>query len=184
MEQEKKEKKLKIQIDEVDLARIEALLAQTTQKFIDELPHTIQLRLEQAVARLVGFEKDTWSHEWKVDHCNGRMSVISELIGTKAKAAARAAADQLTFQVTPEIQQAIDTEYAARFKDEMRDQLRSHVHRTVSQALEKAAEKQTLEVEIITELPSKNEISNPAYGKKPLEELILRIIAERGQAGD
>lgn len=179
-----KTQKLVVELTQADLDRIEAIMAETTGKFIEELPRTIQTRLEQAVAKMIGFEKDTWNHEWKVDHCNGRMSVISDLIGKKAKQAAVAAADQLNFVVTPEIQKAMNEEYARCFNDALRDQLRQHVHRTVSNMLEKAAASNTIEVELVNELPTKKEIANPAYGKKAMEELILKIVAERGQAGD
>lgn len=165
--------KLTVEVSQAELDRIEKILSETTVKFISELPELVRSRLEQSVAGMLGFEKNSWGGEWKVDHCNGRMSVISEMVGTKARNAVSAAMHEIDFKITPEIKKAIKEEFSEQFRREMRERLREQVAKTINEVLTEAATQQKIEIEVVGRVPTKKEVADPGYGKKPLEKLIL-----------
>lgn len=165
--------KLTVEVSQAELDRIEKILSESTSKFIEDLPSLVRTRLEQSIAGMLGFEKNSWGGEWKVDHCNGRMSVISEMVGQKARAAVATAMNEIDFKVTPEIKKAIKEEFSEQFRREMRDKLREQVTRTIQEVLSEAASQQKIEIEVVGRVPTKKEVADPNYGKKPLEKLIL-----------
>lgn len=166
--------KLTVEVSQADFDKIEKVMADATAKFIEELPTMIQQRLQGAVAKILGFE-NSWG-EWKVDHCNGRMSVMSEYIGNKARAAATAAVDKIDFKSTAEIDKAIKQEYADYFKSELRERIREHAEQQVQMFLDRAARAHVIEVETLARVPTKKEIGDPNLGKRPLEKLIMESI--------
>lgn len=170
---ESKKDKLVVEVSQAELDRIEKILTETTAKFIIELPELVRSRLEQSIAGMLGFEKNSWGGEWRVDHCNGRMSVISEMVGTKARQAVNEAMHEIDFKVTPEIKKAIKEEFSEQFRREMRDKLREQVSRTINEVLAEASAQQKIEIEVVGRVPTKKEVADPGYGKKPLERLIM-----------
>lgn len=173
-------KKMKIEVSKAEFDRIEEVIASTTANFIKELPQLIEKRLQGAVAKILGFE-NSWG-EWRIDHCNGRMSVMSEYIGQKAKEAAQAAVSKLEFKPTKELQAAINKEFTDQFMDIIREQLRKRAEEHVLACLDKAIEKGNLEIETLAKIPTKKEMSDPAYGKRPMEKLIMEtLVASKAQ---
>ena len=51
------------------------------------LSETLEANIKNTVLSTLGFEKDSWKDNggWKIDHCNGRMSIVSDLISKKIK---------------------------------------------------------------------------------------------------
>lgn len=170
------DKKIVVEVSQAELDRIEKVLHETTVKFIEELPSMVRTRLEQSIAGMLGFEKDTWGGTWKVDHCNGRMSVISEMVGRKAREAVGTAMNDINFTVTPDIQKAVNAEFAEAFRNGIRERLREYVSNAVTDVLKAAATQSKIEIEVSGRVPTKKEIADPKYGKKPLEKLIMDSI--------
>lgn len=52
-----------------------------------DLHKTLHKNIKNTVLSILGFEKDSWSGSgYKIDHCNGRMSDVTNLISDKLKA--------------------------------------------------------------------------------------------------
>lgn len=165
---------MKIDVSQEVFDNIEKVMAEATAKFIAELPTLVHRRLEGAVAKVLGFDNG-WG-EWKIDHCNGRMSTMSDFIGSKAREAAKAAVDSIDFKTTKELQNAIYAEYVDVFKSQMRDKIRDHAGKHVQAVLDKAANAHSIEIETLGRIPTKKDLANPSFGKKPMEKLIMETL--------
>lgn len=54
-------------------------------KIIRDLPENLKKRVDGAIAGMFGFEnRGSWG-TWSIDHCNGRNSLISDWISSRAK---------------------------------------------------------------------------------------------------
>lgn len=63
-----------------------AWLADWTKAKLDKhIEKMLTNQVNSIIRKVCGFEKDGWNKQWRVDHCNGRMSMLSELISTHAR---------------------------------------------------------------------------------------------------
>lgn len=103
--------------------QITAIIDTTVAKFIKELPEKVEARLQSATAHILGFE-DRWN-KWEVDHCNGRMSTIGNLVSSKVQHAASEAVQKLTFELKadmiPALQRDFDRQLGYALEKEVRD---------------------------------------------------------------
>lgn len=77
------------QMEDIMISDEQEISTSMFQSVIDNarasLAKTLETNLKETVMRSMGFEKDSWGNGWKVDHCNGRMSVVSDLISKEVK---------------------------------------------------------------------------------------------------
>lgn len=65
-------------------AEIEKAADAEIAKFIADIPAVIRKILEGAIASLLGLS-NRFGDKWEVDHCNGRRSVIIDIVERKCK---------------------------------------------------------------------------------------------------
>lgn len=101
------------------------------QKVIDEargeLMKTLKTGIKQTVLGCLGFEKNSWGETgFKVDHCNGRMSTVTELISRELKEELLKVKLDVNFILTEEerskLKEAIRKDYAERYMQEVKHQ--------------------------------------------------------------
>jgi len=179
-------KQLKLEVSQAEFGHIEDVVAQTTARFMTDLPQLIKTRLEGAVAKILGFE-NRWGNEWNVDHCNGRSTVMGEYIAAQAREAAGKAVNDVATAAIKELTKndklhdAIKKEFANIFEQELRRQLYDYAKTTVSEMLKKATETHSIEIESLERFPTRKEMSHPDFGKKPMEKLVAEVILKSGK---
>lgn len=118
---------------------IEARTAASVAKFVGGLDQMIEQNLRASVAGILGFSKSFGS--WEVDHCNGRMSVISEFIGHEARTAANeAAAKILTPELVAETIEKMKESIIRDFVGTFSRQLHDSVYHYAKEAADKTAQ--------------------------------------------
>ena len=62
------------------------VMQQVIDQTRDELMKTLKQGIKETVLGILGFEKNSWGERgFKVDHCNGRMSSVTDLISHELK---------------------------------------------------------------------------------------------------
>lgn len=179
-------KKIKIEVSAAELEKIEGAVAGATATFLEGLPQLVRSRLEGAVAKILGFENSWGGSEWRVDHCNGRQSVMSEYISQQGRNAAASAVSTIATAAINELNknsklhEAIKMEFANIFERELKSQLQEHARKTVAEMLKKASDTHTIEIETLDHIPTRREVADPNFGKKPMERLIAETIIKSG----
>lgn len=147
---------------------------------LDGLEGYITRNLQKAVARVLGFEHDSWGNEWKVDHCNGRQSVISNGL---ERLVHKIVDEKLAEIITPElVKQTIEES-----KSGIICEFRHHFEYAMKDAARKAATIKAEElskdfVDKFCKLDFDNvEIDDPASGDTKLGEAILQIVVEQSK---
>lgn len=123
-------------------------LAKTIEEAESELLSVLKQNLKENVLALMGFEKDSWGRQkggWKIDHCNGRMSHVSDYVAVKAREILNTF-DPNDFLKDPEFIEGIQRELRTEFKEQYRRQLR----RKLDESIERLA--QVDANQIVTEL--------------------------------
>jgi DNA-binding transcriptional ArsR family regulator len=100
----------------------------------EELVKHLKLGLKQTVLASLGFEKDTWGRNngFKVDHCNGRMSEVTNHISVTLKQILRNVTVE-ELGITEEERKDLIAAYRADLLDRYRRELRDDLWNTVAQ---------------------------------------------------
>lgn len=107
---------------------------ESLQKF---LYSKLDREAESILRRTLGFEKDTFTREWKIDHCNGRMSALSELITGLATTKFQQWVEANIDKVTAKPLTAKDIK---NLRDSYREHFYTHVSRRVYDRAQEDAE--------------------------------------------
>lgn len=126
-----------------------------------ELKQEFKNNLKRNVLKIVGFDNKWNDSQWEVDHCNGRSSLLTELMAAKIQTMFRTSFDAL---IQDEVNELIKPLMPAVLEDFKRE-FRYHAHSEVSDKAKAAVT--TAVKEIITsnvddlkkELTSKTEIA-------------------------
>ena len=169
------ENQINIPIAELIRKKVEA----ATADYIRELPRNIHNGINQAVADLLGFEKNSWK-EWKIDHCNNRKSLVSDFIGEKAVAEAEKVVREI---ITPskirEILESRKETILCDFEDRFIHRLRA----ALDEAAESMAKKMADDIlSKYTKLGNKFTIEfdyNDPNMKGPLHSVVLEDIVKK-----
>lgn len=121
-------------------------------KKMKELPEILAEALEGCLPKLVGMEKNSWNHNWKIDHCNGRESLISDLLTKKVRKDAEEWVKKQSWpELTPTMIKAIKKEYQVEVRRSISEKLRDAAHQKaqeyVDTLVEEAVVKFTREIE-------------------------------------
>ncbi len=121
----------------------ETCLARFTEASLTSMIDTLlQAQIEQLSLSILGLEKDTWSKNWKVDHCNGRMSALTELISFRVK-------DLVSSLIEEEVEKWFNGKDKQTYinnlrkgvESEIKDQIRAGSYRNIHQIAENLSNK-------------------------------------------
>ena len=117
------------------------------KKKIKELPEILDNALESCLPKLIGMAKDNWDRgAWKIDHCNGRESLIGNLLKDKVEKEARDWAEKQTWpELTPAMVRAIKKEYRMELRRRIRRKLEEAANREAGEYVSKLIEESVLE---------------------------------------
>lgn len=85
--------------------------------------------IQDAVMSAMGFSKDNWDHRWQVDHCNGRNSILVDLIKDEVKEALTKfdlTSIKLSKKDTDSIKKSIRDDFHENYRHQMRDLIRCY----------------------------------------------------------
>lgn len=98
-------------------------------EFLKNIDTLIEDRLEASVRAILGFSKKSWGDDsWEVDHCNGRISSVSEIINSEAQDAVKTCVEKV---ITPELVEdafkachgAVVREFRERFQRNLKNRV-------------------------------------------------------------
>lgn len=112
----------------------------TEEKMRKFIHRRLDNQVEKVIRKVLGFSED-WG-EWRVDHCNGRMSKLSDLISNRASTLFTQWIDENLDQVTAKKmtkkeQNALAKEYRDLFMRRCRDEIRHKAKRDADEFLTK-----------------------------------------------
>lgn len=166
---------------------IEALRKQVEQKtretvgeFIKNIPSLIRERLEASAAKVLGFDKDSFGGGWRVDHCNGRSSVISGYVSSRVKKIVHKIMDEvLTEEEIRKILEETKDATVEHAKEEARRAYKEAMMNAIrSRAEEKAMEDANAIFNELDEISTDIELENPACGDDPINSAVMHDIAD------
>lgn len=92
-------------------------LNKIAEQSYSELLNTLKNDIKGTVLKCLGFEKNSWGDEWRVDHCNNRMSVVSEHISEHVKKTVKSEIDDFMLKEAPKVLKEARKVLAKEFKE-------------------------------------------------------------------
>lgn len=68
-------------VEEINVSLFQGII----DKARDELKTSLERNIKGTVLNALGFEKSSYGNGWNVDHCNGRMSAVTNIISEELK---------------------------------------------------------------------------------------------------
>jgi hypothetical protein len=112
------------------------VMDESMAKFIKQMPEMIHRNASGAVAEMFGFENGNWG-KWKIDHCNGRNSTISDWIGAEAKRIFKEECEKI---ITKKLIKSIIKDAKQEIEREISRKLRYEISNTAMNACKKEIE--------------------------------------------
>lgn len=164
------------------LSELRKVVEDTTAEFITQLPQLIYDKLEQSVAGMLGFSRDSWKNNWQIDHCNGRMGEVSVYISDHAKSVAKEAVAGLTWSPDKEMLTAMNNEFANKVTEAIKNGINKKAAEVAAEMVSSILEEYITNVggkfEVAT--PTVQELTDPCYyTNKPLYKAIVENIVRR-----
>jgi len=130
--------------------KIEEIAIKQSESFIEGLDERVSKMLDSAMYSLLGLE-NRWGNKTEIDHCNGRNSVLIDIIRDKAKREVERIVKKVGFNKgdVPNIRKAFTDEYKSQVRQQIRMYAESTAKSHVKAAVELAADRhlKTLGVE-------------------------------------
>lgn len=129
-------------------------LQKEIQATVDETYKSFKDGMKEAVLNSLGFERDWGGTKWKVDHCNGRMSTVTEHISHLARDFFREVKiENVANTLTDKDRQELHSEVVREVKNAViymvRDRLNSQIYEVISATINDIVTK-AVEEEIAT----------------------------------
>lgn len=142
------------------------IFAEAIEKARNDLKTSLENHCKEAVLKSLGFSKDRWSGKWDVDHCNGRMSEITNLLSAEIKAQFKQKISVEELGITKrelnELKKAAKKDFLDNFKNQLRryarDEGASMATRMVQEIVQEEIEKSNIKEmakEILTKTKGK-----------------------------
>jgi hypothetical protein len=142
----KPEEAIAAEMEKIVLTDVEEIEVSMFQEIIDkarsDLKTSLERNLKSTVLNALGFEKDTWgsNHGWKVDHCNGRMSAVTNLISEEVKTRLLEVEIGRDFTLTEQENKELKASAERDFKEAYRRKMREFVWNKAEQLASKHVE--------------------------------------------
>lgn len=101
-------------------AKLNNEVNQIVQETYDDLRKQLRGDIKRIVLNTLGFD-NRYGHRWEVDHCNGRMSVVTELITDEARKVLQEEMSAFIHNAKDEILEEIRPTIAKEFKTRIRN---------------------------------------------------------------
>jgi len=150
---------------------MEEAIGKALREVLKEIPNQVKRGMSGTVARALGFE-NRWGG-WEVDHCNGRMSVVSELISSAAQTKVREAVMEASkeFTISKTLKKAIMSDMKNVFNRAFRNTLGEEIEKLARQKAQEMAKQLMSDMANITmDMPS---MADPSFGEKEIEKAAL-----------
>jgi hypothetical protein len=121
-------------------------LQKEIQEAVDETYKSFKSSIKDTILKSLGFEKDRWGgQKWEVDHCNGRMSSVTENISHMARSwfkeiGAEEFCESLLKTEKQELLKQIEKEVKQQSKIIVQNYLRTAVANSIHEAIKTATE--------------------------------------------
>lgn len=168
-------------------AEIEKIADAEIAKFITDIPAIIRRILEGAIASLLGLS-NRFGDKWEVDHCNGRRSVIIDIVERKCKESIEELVIPVALVAIAQLKDdkkflaAITMEVKSTFKQCLENRLRETTIQFAN-AQAKAVLEGLNAVDLSAIFPRKTELEDPNSFETQIGALILEEIAMRTAKG-
>lgn len=167
-----------------DKHKIETVAGATVKEFILDLPKLVNHLLSSAVGQLLGLSHSNWNQSWSIDHCNGRRSVIIDLVERRCKEEIEAVAKPIVDITLAALQ--TDKRFLAAIAREVEEQYRRTLHEEVhkvamahAHAQAKALVQGLEQLDFSEALPESIDPTNPDSFDTDIGEAILQEVAHR-----
>jgi uncharacterized protein (DUF1697 family) len=133
LEKVKAEEAIAQEMEKIILSDVEELEVSMFQDIIDnarnELKKTLEQNLKGTVLRSLGFEKDSYGGGgYRVDHCNGRMSAVTDLLSNEIRERILNVEIGKDFDITDSEKKELKNSMEKEFKDAYTRQVRNLVY--------------------------------------------------------
>lgn len=95
-----------------------------TREAYDELCNSFKRDIKGVILKQLGFDRN-YDDQWRIDHCNGRMSVVTEHLSHKVKEMFKTEVDAIIEEIMPQIKKeartAVYTELKEAYQREARE---------------------------------------------------------------
>ena len=126
------EEAVNVEFEKIVLDPAESIKVSIFQEAIDKAQERLKTELENGlrgtVLRSLGFEHDQWSKAWKVDHCNGRMSAVTDLLAKELKDKMLKINLATDFELDEKLVKNLKSEMKKEFETAYRQKLRNVVY--------------------------------------------------------
>lgn len=164
-----------------DLRRqVEEATRKSVGEFIKGLPHLIKQRLEESVAKVLGFTNSWGDRDWNVDHTNGRTSVVSNYVAERArevvhKVAKSVITEKVIRKVMKECRDALLKDAKEQAMREYKQALYDKIHKLAEEKADEDAQKVFDEID---EINTDIELADPKAGKDPVSRAVMEDVIE------
>jgi hypothetical protein len=151
---------------------MEEAIGKALREVLNEIPGQVKRGMSSTVAKALGFE-NRWRDGWEVDHCNGRMSIVGELVSSAAQAKVREAVMEASkeFTIPKTLKKAIMSDMKKVFSRAFRDALSEEIEELARQKAQEMAKQIMSDMANITmDIPS---MADPSFGEKEIEKAAL-----------
>lgn len=91
-------------------------MAKLAKEAYEEIKKSFKSNLKKTVLKTLGFEND-YGEGWKVDHCNGRMSEVTNYLSQKVKSMFHSEVDPVIADMMPTLMKDVQKEIKKEFKE-------------------------------------------------------------------
>jgi hypothetical protein len=102
----------------------------------ENLRSALKNNIEETVLQSLGFSKK-WGDKWEVDHCNGRMSIVTDLISKEIKQSILDEQAKPTFTISDKVRDELRTSMHKDFKELYLREARRATERLVADQISK-----------------------------------------------
>ena len=154
------------------------MLDEQAGNFVINLKNTIHSRLDAAAAEALGFSRG-YNGKWEIDHCNGRGSIITNIISNKVINLAQKTFDEIfTEEKLREIIERVEKEITKEMENGIKAQLTRDMERYMKEKLEKRAEKFAEEWIESLKIQTEFDIADPKTADTELGKAFMKMAVE------
>lgn len=158
-----------IEVKEKLLKETAIIVDQNAALFLKNLKSTIHKRLETVAAEALGFS-NSWN-KWEIDHCNGRHSVVTNLITEKVQTIAKNSLDDILTEdkvkeLMEKCKQSILNDFSNKFHDMLRNKFEQKAEKFVEEYANQLLESLKVQIQF--------DLHDPKTGDTKLGEAFMK----------
>lgn len=135
---------IKAEIATLTEEAINSWFTEWSKNYLRNIDHSLNAAMQANMFRVLGFEPGYRNREWRVDHCNGRKSPVSEFLVKRARQQVDRFLEQLLPHIpeepTPEVIAAAKKDYDEQFRRALRESIRNKAQQAAQNYAQRLAE--------------------------------------------